>query len=265
MMVVASLHAQFIPRSLHSGNQPFIEEAVKSGIFLVRQSYQLKNTTNNTLYGWSHAEHFGYTISLGIKAENGYYLAPQALAPWNYDRKFANYNDRRYYLPFVSESRYRSWTDSVFSPLPYSADQVHPLVDSPFGFVRDSVFDNRGLEADFTGGRKEGWLVWVVSSDSTDIAAPASLSLLVYRNELTFEPGESACKIKDPTTVHRILGGLYVVPHTTGIGKVSFRLSGFLNKKEDDWQVVRLSEPVDKEKTYYYPPTKDGLTPILKK
>jgi hypothetical protein len=255
MIAAASIQAQFMPRSLHAGNQSFIEDAVKGGIFIVRQSYQLKNTSNNTLYGWGHAEHFGYTLSLGIKAENGYYLDLQAVEPWKYDSKFASYNDQRHYIPLVSESRYRSLTDSSFFAFPYQSDSVKPVIGSPFCWVRDSVFDNQGFEIDASEGRKEGWLVWVVSSDSTEITAHASFSLLIYRNEVAFESAERTYNIKDPATSNRILGGFYVTPHTTAIGKVSFRISGFLSKKEDSWQIVRLGESVSKE-------WNEGLTPI---
>jgi hypothetical protein len=264
-LLIASISAQSIPRSFNAGYQALIEEAVRDGIFLVRQSYQLKNIANNTLYGWGHAEHFGYSLSLGIMAENGYYVEPQAVEPWKYDRKFIDYNDQRYYVPFVSESRYRPLTGSAYFVLPYQTEEVKPLTDNPFWFVCDSVFDNRGFEADYSNGKKEGWLVWVVSPDSVAEDADAALSLLVYRNELVFEAGVKTCAVKDPSTAQRILGGLYITPHVAGVGKVSFRVNGLLQKGDEGWQVVRLSEPADVVEIERVEPDKKGLTPIRTK
>jgi hypothetical protein len=262
LLCMVSTQAQFIPRSLNSGNQQLIEEAVKGGIFIVRQSYQLKDIDTNTLYGWDNAEHFGYTLSLGIKAENGYYLEPKAVEPWRYDRRYTEYNDRRQYIPLVSESRYKSLTDSIFSVLPYEKDGLKMLAGGKFYFFRDSLFDNQGFETDDSDGRKEGWLVWLVSPDTLQTVAGEEFSLLVYRHELTFETGARAYRIKDPSTNNRVWGGFYIVPQTTGIGKISFRIGGLLSKREDYWQVVRLNEAVDRDEPRRDKPLKEGLTPI---
>ncbi|MCL1932716.1 MAG: hypothetical protein FWF53_02735 [Candidatus Azobacteroides sp.] len=266
MIFMASINAQFLPRSFNSSNQQLIEEAVKGGIFIIRQSYQLKDTNTDELYGFHNAEHFGYTVSVGIKAQNGYYLDNMAVEPWKYDNKFIEYNDQKQYLPVISESKYRSLTDdSAFSDLPYDKDKLKVLSGGQFYFAQDSFFDNQGFDADNSDGNKDGWLIWVVSSDSIKAAGNESLSLLVYRNELTFEPGKNTYKIKEPPTDNRVLGGLYVVPEVTGIGKISFCIGGLLNKKEGYWQVVRLTESIFKREIIGDKPVKEGLTPIQQK
>ena len=266
MIFMASINAQFMPRSLNSGNQQLIEEAVKGGIFIIRQSYQLKDTNTDELYGLHNAEHFGYTVSLGIKAQNGYYLDNRAVEPWRYDNTFIEYNDQKQYLPVISESKYWSLTnDSVFSDLPYDKDKLKALSSGQFYFAQDSLFNNQGFDTDNSDSNKEGWLVWVVSPDSMKAAANESFSLLVYRNELTFEPGKNAYKIKEPPTDNWVLGGFYVVPEVTGIGKISFCLSGLLNKKDGYWQVVRLTESIYKREIISDKPIKEGLTPIQQK
>jgi hypothetical protein len=264
--ISAQFGAQFMPRSLSSGNQQLIEDAVKDGIFIVRQSYQIKDTATNTLYGWNGDEQFGYAVSLGIKAQNGYYLDNRAVEPWRYDDKFAEYNGKKQYVPVISESECRPLTnDSAFSIFSYDKDRLKTLSDGQFYFAGDSLLDRQGFDPDDSNGNKDGWLVWVLSPDSIRRVENESFSLLVYRNELTFESGKDAYKIKDPPTDKRILGGFYVVPKVIGIGKISFCISGLLNKKEDYWQVVRLTESSGKKEIFRDKPVKEGLTPIRQK
>ena len=267
MVCMASSHAQFntqfLPRTLNSGNQQLIEDAVKGGIFIVRQGYQLKDTKTDKLYGWNNDEQFGYTVSLGIKVQNGYYLDVKAVEPWRYDSKYNEYNDQKQYLPVISESKYRLFTDdSVFNDFTYDKGKLKALYGGQFYFAQDSFFDNQGLEPDNSDGKKAGWLVWVVSSDSAANSTNESFSLLVYRNELTFETGKDTYNIKNPPTDSAILGGFYVVPEVTGIGKTSFRLNGLLNKKDGNWQVVRLTESAGKKEIVRDKPAQEGLTPI---
>jgi len=263
IIFIASVNAQFMPRSLNSGNQQLIEEAVKGGIFIVRQSYQLQDTVTNTFYGWNNEEQFGYSVSLGIKARNGYYLDNRAVKPWKYDSKFIEYNNKNQYIPVISESKYRSLKDdSAFSVLPYDKNKVKALTGGQFYILRDSLSDSRGFDSDNSDGDKAGWLVWVVSSDSINFDTNKSISLLVYRNELTFESGENSYKIKNPPTNNQILGGFYIVPEVTGIGNVSFRICGLLNNEEGSWQVVRLTDSFSKTEVIRAKPVEKGLTPI---
>jgi hypothetical protein len=269
-----SSHAQFGMRSLNSNNQQLIEEAVREGFFIVRQSYQLKDTVSDTpqYYGWNNAPNFGEIYSLGVKATNGYYLDDKAIYPWKYDRKFDEYVNSNQYLPVISQSEYRPYrqlADSAYIRFPYK-DGV--LVGEEFHFVTDSLFGNKGFVVDDSDGLKQGWLVWLTSADSLEKIGNESLSLLIYRNELTFDAEKSAYKIEAPSTNKRVLGGIYIVPQTEGIGKITFYLSGLVSGKDGHWQVVRLgnhtvSAACSSEETVTPLPTsgKTGLTPVKKK
>ena len=266
LLFMFSIHAQFVPRSLSSNNQQLIEEAVRDGIFIFRQSYQLKDTNTNKLYGWNNAEHFGSTLSLGIKVKNGYYLDLKAVEPWRYDNKFVEFNYQKLYAPVISESKYRSLTnDGVFSVFPYDKNKLKPLAGGQFFFAQDPFFNNNGFDIDDSNGNKDGWLIWVVSSDSIKTAGNESFSLLVYRNRLTFDLGKGEYTINNPPSENRILGGFYIVPDITGIGKISFYISGLLNKRGDSWQVVRLNESAGRTEIIRDKPVQEGLTPVPQK
>jgi hypothetical protein len=268
-----SSRAQFGIRPLSSSNQQLIEEAVKEGIFIVRRSYQLKDSLADPpqYYGWNHAPNFGETCSMGVKTTNGYYLDDKAVYPWKYDPKFEEYSRSKQYVPVISQSEYRPYhplTDSAFIPFPYPNGVS---TGESFHFVADSLFGNKGFPLDDSDGLKQGWLVWLVSADSLENASAESLSLLIYRNELTFEAGKSTYKIEAPSTHKKVLGGLYIVPQIEGIGKITFYLSGLGYAKDGQWQIVRLGDPVapesgsarSEEATITPPGTskKTGLTP----
>jgi hypothetical protein len=239
--------------SFNSGNRQLIEEAIKDGLFIVCQSYQLQDTTAQTptYYGWDNAEHFGYAYSLGIKVENGYYLDRKAVYPWQYDSRFDEYNGSRQYAPVVSAGKYRTLTDSVLFDFSFTDAELKAVAGEQFYFVQDSLFENKGFLTDDSDGMKKGWLVWLLDD----------FSLLVYRNELEFTAGKNIYPVTDPSANKEVLGGIYVVPQFDGIGQIRFLLSGLICGKSGQWQVVRPDESA--EKPFPAPkPAPKGLTPV---
>jgi hypothetical protein len=236
---VQPVNAQFALRSLNSSNQQLIEEAVRDGLFVVRQSYQLRDSV--TAYGWNNLPQFGTTYSLGVKAVDGYYLDDKAVNPWQYDPKFDEYRDSKQYTPVISQSDCFQLSDSTFRKVTFRLPP-ESVESSKFQFVTDSLFANKGFAVDNSDGAKAGWLVWVVSADSLDKINAEALSLLIYRSELKFEAGKNAYKIDAPTSSKTVVGGIYIVPKIEGIGKISFYLSGIANRQEGDWRIVRLGE-----------------------
>jgi hypothetical protein len=234
---IHSSEAQFGLRSLNSSNQQLIEEAVKDGLFIVRQSYLLKDSV--TSYGWDNMPNFGTTYSLGVKVADGYYLADQVVHPWKYDSKFDEFCNNKQYKPIISQTEYLSYNslkDSIFLPFLYQPN----CVGKQIYLVSDSLFENKGFAVDKSDNVKQGWLVWLVSTDSLEKITHESLSLLVYRNELKSETG--TYNIEAPTTNKIVVGGIYIVPKVESIGKLTFYLSGIAHKEGDDWQIVRLGE-----------------------
>jgi hypothetical protein len=230
----------------------------------------LKDTIADTpqYYGWNHAPNFGESYSLGIKAGNGYYLEDKAVRPWKYDPHFDEYRNSQQYAPVLSQSEYLPYkhsADTAFVELPYQNIASKAIAGGQFHLVADSIFANKGFVANDSDGAKAGWLVWLISGDSLHNINDESLSLLIYRNELKFETGKNAYPIEAPSTNKLVLGGLYIVPQTEAIGKITFYLSGLVSEKDGHWQVVRLAEPCAPDDIPpQTKPTKEGLTPVKK-
>jgi hypothetical protein len=264
------VQAQLGIRSLSSGNQQLIEDAVKEGVFIVHQTYQLCDTTkrDSQCYGWNNASNFGETYSLGVKTENGYYLDDKAIHPWAYDSKYETYRSDKQYVPRLLRSEYRpyhSLESKSWNSLSYKNRAPEDVAGGRCYFVSDPVFDNKGFPANDDDETKQGWLVWLVSADSLEKRNDVPLSLLVYRNELKFESGKSAYTIDAPSTNKRVLGGFYVVPQVTEIGHIVIYLSGFVSGNGDLWQVVRLGTHAEELPVMPSKPLREGLTPIRKR
>lgn len=251
--------------TLTSANQQLIEDAVKSGIFIVHRSYRLQDTTvaTPTFFGWQNRNYFGETYSLGIKVKEGYYFTDKAVRPWKYDSKFEEHADSKKFAPVLSASEYRMLGDTSYNVLPngniltmeISTDRVYLTQDT-------ALFHQKGFSVDERDGIKKGWLAWLVTDQLMEEENLQTPSFVIYRSELTFEQGKEKYEIRDPATNKHILGGFYILPEITDIGQISFRLAGLAHHEDGKWHVVRVKHSTNTD-TQQSQPTESGLTPIV--
>jgi hypothetical protein len=239
---IHSINAQLDARSLSSSNQQLIEDAVKSGFFIIHRTYQLQDTTvvPPVNYGWNDAPDFGDAYTLGIKTKDGYYTEDKAVRPWIYDPEFKEYSDSRQYVPVISASEYKHAGDTAYIPLSWDDCEMTKISKNGIYLIRDSLFENRGFSVDHSDGTKKGWLVWIVSDKPVSEQSTQTFSLSIYRAELQFEAGKELYEIKEPASGKSISGGFYVVPEFDEPGQIRFQLAGLLHRINDQWQVVRL-------------------------
>jgi hypothetical protein len=245
-----------------SPNQQLIEDAVKDGLFIVRQNYQLQDITKETptYYGWNNNPHFGTTYALGVKTVNGFYSDDKVFHPWNYDSHYNQYRSNNTLAPVISETNYRTLVSPAYAAMPFSKDSCTSIYDSYFVHVQNSVFKNKGFQVNNTNEEKNGWVVWAISEKSIATEDTIPVSLLIYKTELVFEEGKDRYEIKDPSTDKVIAGGIYVVPEVTAVGQITFRLSGLLLKIEGKWNVVRLESVSGDDSSN----TPGNLTPVTR-
>ncbi len=260
MLLVAAAFpagAQHTAFPVLSPSQQFVEDAVTGGIMIVRQRYRLQDDKSK-YWGFNNNPWFGENYTIGVKIQGGYMVSDKAVHPWNYDPNYDNYRSGGY-RPEILETACRPATDSLFSELPFAGSGYREISDKKFHAIDSGFFNGVGFETDNTGGRKEGWLVWVIA-DKTIAEAPATaLSFICYRSELTFTDGTSLYDVKGPSTQKKIIGGIYVLPVVTGVGRVTFRLAGMLHAEKEKWSVVRA---VAGNSTGGFGPPKE-LTPAI--
>jgi hypothetical protein len=245
-----------------------IDDAVRNGFFIVRQKYQLMDTTVNppAYFGRNNQPHFGIGYSLGVKTADGFYSDDKVLHPWNYDANYEQYRTDNKYKPVIFETAYRLIGDSTYTIMEFQADLCFPVPSTPFVCAKNSSFGKKGFTTDNANGLKKGWLVWVVSDKEVAAVDTIPLSLMIYRNELVFESGKNVYEIKPLAVESKVIaGGIYVIPHVTDIGQITFRLSGLLSRNGDKWQVVRLdASPATTGGDGRVSNSGNGLTPVNK-
>ena len=261
--------AQMPNLSMVSGNQKFVEDAVKDGLFIVNQKYCLVDDSLRH-FGSDNRDYFGQTISLGVKANDGYIVDLRASAPQKFDPNFNAYADR--YTARIKKTEYCMIGDTLFKPLSYSETETDTLVAERIFYQKNNVFENKGFMVDNANGDKSGWLVWVLSDDK-------EYSLQIVRGNLKFIASSTEYSIEKVITPENktIVGGVFVVPQNTAIGQVTFKLAGVIGKNAEQWFVVRIPgntglssvaadltplNEVPSEHGASVGPASEGLTPI---
>ena len=224
---------------LSTDNQELIRKSMEKSLIVMNSSYQLKDTVTNEYYGRHGRDEFGRTYSIGIKVKGGYYLSDKAVHPWMYDNNFNRY--RETYLPVFYKGYYKELQDSTLTEIgkrsEYLQTEIYP---QQFYFRNDSaLFNGKGFEPECQIGKKDGWLVWLVADKPiTESDSITSTSYIIYRKTLEIKEGYQEYNIDAPSTDKTIWGGIYVVPESTDIGQITFRLSGVLVEKEGKWAVL---------------------------
>ena len=228
----------FAQISFQTNNQQIIEDAVAGGLLIVRQEYQLEDTVSMKRYTWNNRPEFGSTLSFCVLAENGYVISNSGLKPWMHDPKFDKYKDSAY-RPVLTDTWYKSAASRDFRKADCVAtdDTVH-LSDSSLVYVKDTLF-GQGFAIDTMPGTKDGWIVWLTSKDEESIGSD-SLMLITYRHKLTVLADRDIYEIPAPTSSRYVIGGVYVEPGYTGIGKIEFRLAGIIVKNGEKWQMCKI-------------------------
>lgn len=224
-----------------SSNQKMVEDAVKDGIILVRQYYQLKDTTVHPVqyYGRNNQADFGMSLSLGILFENGYLSGIEAFNPWMQDDNFIEFKNSKY-VPVLSRTEFRTFSSFHFDSLQI-CNEIIPLQEGHIFMPKDSLFASKGFTCNKDIGKQECWLVWITSQEEfRNESDSLNLALTTYRIDITVEKGNSIYNIPSPPFKKNIIGGFLISPVVTAIGNISFRLVALLEKKQDEWQAVLI-------------------------
>ena len=238
VVLIASLNcavAQFSQSLFNSSSQQLVEQAVKGGIVLLRQDYQLLDTLSNTRYGWNHQEVFNSIYSVGFKVGSGYVVNERFVRPWNFDQRYHELRDTTY-VPVISKTSCKSMVDTVYTDVKYNSDHKRSIKDSLIYRVDSLVHERRGLRIDSSLGEKEGWLVWITSADSL-LQENTQLSVVTYKHKITIEENKKEYALPKPATSKNIMAGILVVPNNTQVGVLDFQIVGYAYQK-DDWYVI---------------------------
>ena len=93
LLLSVSSFAQF---SLgQSVGQQYVENAVRTGLFLTKHSFRICDEKSGDLFGLDGKDEFGSQYAFGVKVPGGILLTNRSVCPWLYDVNFEKYKDGR--------------------------------------------------------------------------------------------------------------------------------------------------------------------------
>lgn len=102
LLLSVSSFAQF---SLgQSIGQQYVENAVRTGLFLTKHSFRICDEKSGDLFGLDGKDEFGSQYAFGVKVPGGILLTNRSVCPWLYDVNFEKYKDD--YSPVLFQALY---------------------------------------------------------------------------------------------------------------------------------------------------------------
>lgn len=222
--------------ALTSDNQQLIEDVIKTGLFLSKQSFQICDKETGELFGLNGKKEFGIQYSVGVKVPNGFCLTDKAVRPWLYNSKYVRYKEK--YDPVFYQATFSELKENAeYNSLDYASTKPEEVMDSVIYRFSSNTFGEKGFVLDSTKGKKDGWVIWVNADQNIDFEQTLNLNYIIYRKVLTVNERNRSFDINKPNTEQNVLGGIYVVPVYTAIGIVEFRLCGLILSINDEWKV----------------------------
>ena len=246
-------------RSILSGysSNSVVEQAIKGGVFFASHSYQLRDTVSNQKFGRYGEQEFGQVWSLAVKTKGGYIVPDSVISPWEKDSNYSRYKEQ--YKPVSYKMSYREVGDTVSTDI-YS-NKIFPEYESigysGMSFVKDSsTFAGAGFETDKLPGEKQGWCIWYKSKNVPErLDSLGEVSIIIIKQNITVSEDCTIQSVKAPDSAKDLIGGIYVSPTVDTIGKVSFKIVGFIQEYNGEGE---LFSP------FVTSSTKDELSPVSK-
>lgn len=225
------LHAQIFNFSLRTNNQQVIDEAMSGAFVKISQSYELCDTARNEHFGRNEKDYFSIVPFIGVETERGLLFPSAALSPWDSDKDFDEYKGK--YKPLVTETGL-SLLGSPGKPARSINSPIAGTALTDFvSILGDSVRNANGLKVDTVPGAKSGWLIWITSG--SDPADGDSVRYNSIKKDMEVPIGGEPLRIEAPNVSGTVYGGIYVTPVQTGIGQITFTLSGVLVSDDGGW------------------------------
>lgn len=239
LLLVLVLPWHLMAQVYYSPNQKMVEEAINKGLFVISQSYQLKDSVTNEYFGRGGLNEFGRIYSLGVKVKHGYCYLEQAERPWEYDEDFNRF--RSSHVPVIYQTQFKEFTDSVMKEIPsfYQNQGIELLQRSIYLKIDSIPFKEDGFLLDTTIGKKKGWIVWLITNKPLqDATMQDSVSYLIYRKDLDVKEGIKMYETEEPTSSQKVQGGIFIESMQSAVGQLTFRLIGIVVAKEGKWNIV---------------------------
>lgn len=233
MLSVIPLSAQRLDNWIKTNNQQLIDRALDGAFVKINQSYNLCDTVNDKHYGRNDKDYFSIIPFIGIETERGLLFPTATLMPWNADKDFNEYEGQ--YKPIVYESKLSLLNSTNKSEKILDSIISGDKVTERLSLFNDSIQSAKGLLVDTISGEKDGWLIWLTTDE--DIVENDSLKIISIKKEIEVPADGKFITIETPEVSGTIYGGIYVTPTQTGVGQLTFTLTGVMVLDEEEWKI----------------------------
>lgn len=243
-----------------TSNQQLIEDAIKNGIIVICQSYQLEDTTTHQRYGRYGNKEFGKSYSIGVKVNGGIAVTNKTTKPWEYDNNYSRYRDS--HKPILYQTTVKELSDSSFTQVNIGIDSIGST--HGISIIPDTLsYNGHGFQYHKHDGKTDGWIVWITSPvDIQDCDSSRTVDHIIYRKNIEYHPDSLSYTIDVPQSTKKIWGGIFVVPQQTQIGELTFDLGGIIvETSPSSWQMFAIEYTMYQVNNVTKPA--DELTPTL--
>lgn len=226
--------AQILNFSIPTNNRQVIDKALAGAFVRIEQAYELCDTVSDEHFGRKGENYFSKIPFVGIETDNGLVFPVEVATPWIDDDDFKKYEKE--YKPLLTETIFETLNGKEErTAIKLAAPLAGPAISDKLGLLSDSVMQRSGLRVDTVAGPKEGWLVWY--SDASENATVDSLRFTSIFQEIEVPSDGKCVSVDSPEISEKVYGGIYITPLQTGIGQISFILSGIMVYNGDGWQI----------------------------
>lgn len=230
--------------NIDSETNDLLSFALSPSLVIIRQQYQLER--NGEHFGKNNRPYYGETFSLGVKTSGGMLFMDQVMEPWKFDKDYDKVNSTDKYKPVLFQSYQKIISDSIYRPVDFElkSKYVRAINKEKDLYYHEEPRCDFGLNIDYTGGNKEGYMIWAYSDRSVN---DSTMSVTLKCSPYTTEIGQDLLREFSPVNADKIIGGLFVVPSVETGGRVIFHLVGMTVKYEDNkWHLQLLTKNLDK-------------------
>lgn len=224
-------HAQY-----QTAGQLLIEQSLTGSLFVISQSYQLKDTVTEQIFGRNNQKQFGEAYSMALKVDGGYYVASNLFTPWVGDENYKKYEGKL--KPVLYETKARGLSDTIWQPVsidfPIEKDSLNQYL-----FINDTVlYMGEGLSIDTVKYKTAGWVVLVTKRKNVGLEKITKIENLIYKNVVDFTYTKPSVNVTDME--NDFLFGFFIEPKQTEYGQLTFFLKGFLFRDNEGWFVQKM-------------------------
>lgn len=225
--------------SLMSPNQQIIERVVNSGVFVVKQSYELADSLDKR-FGWGGNKAFATDYTLAVRIKDGFVISDRTIHPWDYNLRFDKYRGK--YTPKLFPSTFSEVaSEAQYDTIMIIEDSLKTLSSGHFYAQESSLFFGDGFSVGGEYGENEGWIVWFTKKAGANLDQSTELKQSIVSKRLSIpqlKEGDSYfCPTDSLQTRDEIIGGIFVIPEVMSVGRMELKLCGILYRMENGWML----------------------------